>query len=142
MKIDPNRPIGTGAVRRDSQTTGSSGFADNLPVDQARDQAAGPVGPASSLSGLEALFALQEVPDATAGRKRALARGTKLLDRLEDLRVGLLLGHISRDKLAELAQLSRDSIEQTDDPALQEILQEIELRAAVELAKFQGESGL
>ena len=110
MKIDPNRPIGTGAVRRDSQTTGSSGFADNLPVDQARDQAAGPVGPASSLSGLEALFALQEVPDATAGRKRALARGTKLLDRLEDLRVGLLLGHISRDKLAELVVASNPEL--------------------------------
>jgi hypothetical protein len=84
------------------------------------------------------LFALQEVPDATAGRKRALARGHRLLDRLDELRLGLLLGHIARDKLADLARLARDGGQEVDDPNLREILAEIELRAEVELAKLQG----
>jgi len=104
---------------------------------QTPDQSVGSLAPSAALSGLEALFALQEVPDATTGRKRALARGTKLLDRLDDLRVGLLLGHISRDKLSELAQLAREGSQGLDDPELREILEEIELRAAVELAKFE-----
>jgi hypothetical protein len=92
------------------------------------------------LSGIEALMALQEVPDAMAQRKRALARGDRMLDRLDDLRRGLLLGHISRDKLSDLARLAGESSSQVDDPALAEVLQEIELRAQVELAKLS-ESG-
>ena len=140
MKIDANRPIGTGPARRDTKPSGSSGFADNLPVDGAADQGAAAVAAAPATSGLEALFALQEVPDATAGRKRAFARGQKLLDRLDDLRLGLLLGHISRDKLGDLARLAREGSKDLDDPALREILGEIELRAEVELAKLHNES--
>lgn len=138
MKIDPNRPVGTGPVRRDGKVSGGSGFADNLPVGDGGDQGPAAVAPSKALAGLEALFALQEVPDATAGRKRALARGHKLLDRLDDLRLGLLLGHIARDKLAELARLAREGSQEVDDPTLREILSEIELRAEVELAKLQG----
>lgn len=140
MKIDANRPIGTGPARRDNRTSGSGGFADNLPVDGGTEQGAAAVAAAPATTGLDALFALQEVPDATAGRKRAFARGQKLLDRLDDLRLGLLLGHISRDKLAELARLAGEGSKEVDDPALRGILDEIELRAAVELAKLQNES--
>ena len=49
---------------------------------------------------------------------------------------GLLLGTIPMSKLEQLAQLIRAKREQIDDPKLLEILDEIELRAAVELAKL------
>jgi hypothetical protein len=46
------------------------------------------------------------------------------------------MGTIPMAKLEALAQLVRAKREQIDDPKLIEILDEIELRAAVELAKL------
>jgi hypothetical protein len=135
MKVEANRPVGTSGVRKDGKSKGASGFADNLRTEEEAPVSGIMTTPA--LSGIEALMALQEVPDATAERKRAVARGDRLLDRLDDLRRGLLLGHISADKLADLARLAGDSSAQTDDPNLRDVLQEIELRAKVELAKLQ-----
>lgn len=87
---------------------------------------------------LNTVLALQEAPDATRGRarKRAQERGNMMLDHLEEIRMGLLLGTIPMAKLEQLAQLIRAKREQVDDPKLLAILDEIELRAAVELAKL------
>ena len=65
-----------------------------------------------------------------------------MLDELEQIRLGLLLGQIPRARLEQLAQMVRARREQLDDPKLIAILDEIELRAAVELAKLSGPSGL
>jgi hypothetical protein len=92
---------------------------------------------AAPLAGVGALFALQEVPDATTGRRKAaVARGDLLLDRLGDIQIGLLDGAIDRRGLTQLAAAVRGARAGTDDPALQGVLDEIELRAAVELAKL------
>src|ERR1700735_1519540 len=135
MKVDANRPVGTSGVRKEGKTKSAGGFADNLRTEEEAPAAAVTAAPA--MSGISALMALQEVPDAMAGRKRAVARGTQLLDRLEDLKRGMLLGHISADKLGDLARLAGQSAAQVDDPGLRDVLQEIELRARVELAKLQ-----
>ncbi len=135
MKIDANRPIGTGAIRKDPKSGRSSDFAENLNV-QNQEGGAAPTSGTSGVASIEALFALQEVPDATAERKRAVKRGDRMLERLDDLRRGLLLGTISMDKLSELAHLAREGSRDVDDPQLREVLQEIELRAEVELAKL------
>ena len=65
-----------------------------------------------------------------------------MLDELEQIRLGLLLGQIPRARLEQLAQMVRARREQLDDPKLIAILDDIELRAAVELAKLSGPSGL
>lgn len=93
----------------------------------------------SALSGLDALLAMQSVdPDAGGGRarQRAIKRGEDLLDLLEEIRHGLLLGHIPKDRLAHLAQVVRAKREAGTDPRINAILDEIELRAEVELAKL------
>ena len=107
MKVEANRPVGTSGVRKDGKTKSAGGFADNLRTEEEAPVAGVTATPV--LSGIEALMALQEVPDAMAKRKRALARGDKMLDRLDDLRRGLLLGHISHDKLADLARMAGES---------------------------------
>ncbi len=135
MKVEGNRPVGPAGVRKDGKKSGS-GFADNLKLDD-EGLAANSVGAPQVLSGLDALFALQAVPDATADRKKALARGDQLLDRLEDLKRGILLGSVSREKLGDLARLAREGSQSVDDPTLRNTLQEIELRAQVELTKLQ-----
>ena len=134
MKVEANRPVGTSAIRKDGKSKSAGGFADNLRTEE--EAPASAVTSTPVLSGIEALMALQEVPDATAKRKRALARGDRLLDRLDDLRRGLLLGQISTEKLSDLARLAGESSAEVDDPQLRDVLQEIELRAKVELAKL------
>lgn len=59
-----------------------------------------------------------------------------MLDQLEEIRVGLLTGAIPRDRLEALDRLVQENRGQVVDPRLGEILDEIELRARVELAKL------
>jgi len=46
------------------------------------------------------------------------------------------MGRIPKEKLAELARMVRDRREKGADPVVSRLLDEIELRAAVELAKL------
>ena len=131
MKIEANRPIRPGAGRRDGKVGGES-FADALGGGAGAAPAAGS-GPVGRLA---TLFALQEVPDATTERRKAVARASRLLDRLGAIQLGLIDGTIDGSALASLAATAREARARADDPALQGVLDEIELRAAVELAKL------
>ncbi len=97
-------------------------------------KAADAVGPVAAV---DALLALQEAPDAAHGRAKGVARAEDMLSLLEDVRRGILLGVIPKAKLHQLAQLARQGREGFIDPALDAILDEIELRAEVELAKLE-----
>ncbi len=87
---------------------------------------------------VDAVLAVQEVPDSTEERSRNLAKryGDSILDRLEELRGDLLIGAIPKDRLVGLAQAVRAKRLDSNDPRLNEIIDEIELRAEVEIAKF------
>jgi Class II flagellar assembly regulator len=135
MKVEANRPVGTSGVRKDGKSKSGAGFADSLRTEE--DAPVAGVMATPALTGIDALMALQEMPDATAQRKRAVARGEQLLDRLEDLKRGMLLGRLGADKLHDLVKLATQSASTIDDPNLRDLLQEIELRARVELAKLQ-----
>ena len=90
------------------------------------------------VGGVESILAVQEVPDATDGRSRGLLKqyGDDLLDRLDEFRLAILTGTISKDRLTELAKKLRQKRQDSDDPRLNEIIDEIELRAEVEVAKL------
>jgi hypothetical protein len=91
--------------------------------------------PVAAASGLDALLALQAVDDPVLGRKKAIRRGTALLDTLEQIKADLLIGRVSEGRLNPLMVL----IGQARDrnlPGLDGVLDDIELRARVELAKF------
>lgn len=93
----------------------------------------------SAVSGIDSLLAMQSIdPDAGGGRnsRRMVKRGEDLLDMLEEIRHGLLLGHIPKDRLTELATAVRSKRAAGADPQVSAILDEIELRAEVELAKL------
>ena len=139
MKVEPTAPRPATTVRKTggSSITGSGGFAKALNDTQPSH---GPQMPVSvGFTDMNTVLALQEAPDATSrsrARKRAQERGSMMLDHLEEIRLGLLLGTIPMAKLEQLGQLVRAKREQIDDPKLLAILDEIELRAAVELAKL------
>jgi hypothetical protein len=99
---------------------------------------AGGVEASAPLGAVDALLAAQMVGDATdrEARRRMAQRGEDILDRLEEIRHGLLLGTLSKERLAGLAQLVRNRRDNIGDPRLAAVLDEIELRAEVELAKL------
>ncbi len=90
----------------------------------------------SRVQTLDSLLALQEVPDATQRRSAGVRRGFDLLDRLDEIRMGLLTGSIPADRLSNLVRLVRARRDGVMDPNLNSILDDIELRAMVELAKL------
>jgi len=128
----------TASTRKTKKTSTSGGsFSDTLKgtAESMETVSAGGIGGVSSVS---SIIAVQEVPDSMDERSKGLmiAYGDDLLDRLEELRLGLLLGSIPKENLADLAHRMREKKQHVDDPALKDIIDEIELRAEVEIAKL------
>lgn len=99
--------------------------------DVARTSQAAPVSP---VMGVGSILALQGVGDFSESRRRAVKRGNALLDLLEGIKADLLLGSVSParlDAISEQLSTLRDRV----DPELDAVLDEIELRVLVELAK-------
>lgn len=129
---------GTAPTRKTQKTSVTGGsFSDTL-KETAETMGAGGASGVGGVSPVSAIIAVQEVPDSTEERSKGLmmAYGDDLLDRLEELRLGLLLGAVPKDNLADLAHRMREKKQHVDDPALIEIIDEIELRAEVEIAKL------
>jgi len=97
----------------------------------------GPAASAVPAAAVAGLLQLQEVPDAGQGRSAGLHRGRDLLDGLDAVRLAILDGRIAPPALARLVRLLAAQRAQVTDPGLAQVLAEIELRTAVELAKLE-----
>ena len=139
MKIENGNAIRGNTVQRrsDRQQPGGGEFARSVASagQGERTQTAGIAGPAP-LGAMDALLAVQAADEVLQGRRRARARAEEILDRLEDLRHFLLIGAIPRQRLEQLALAVQAKRAAVDDPRLVEVLDEIDLRAQVELAKL------
>ncbi len=91
---------------------------------------------ASAVQSVDAILALQSVGDFTEAKKRATSSAHNLLDVLDELKLALLEGGLPRNKLVALMNLLQDRRDDTNDASLEAVLDEVEIRAAVELAKF------
>ncbi len=86
--------------------------------------------------GVDALLAIQAPEDALTGRRRRqVKRSHDILDALDDVKVSVLSGDIDDEALLRLQSLIAQHREDTEDQRLQGVLNEIETRAYVELAK-------
>jgi hypothetical protein len=129
-----------GPTSKTAKTAKSSagGFAENLAsLDQATEEPAA-VDTPSAVSGIAALLVTQGVGDSLEreARRKMVQYGEDLLDKLEELRHGLLIGSIPKEKLIVMAQMVRSRRDSVPDPHLASLLDEIELRVEVELAKL------
>jgi hypothetical protein len=97
--------------------------------------------PATPLAALDGVLAIQEVPDATVGRRRAVRRGHGLLDELQELQLGLIDGRLPEATLRGLAARLDEVRPAVDDPKLAAVLDQIEIRAAIEMAKLGRDRG-
>jgi len=91
--------------------------------------------PVAATSSIDALLALQAVEDPLLGRRKAVRRGTALLDTLEQIKADLLVGQVSEGRLNQL-MVRIGQARERNLPGLDGVLDDIELRARVELAKF------
>ena len=133
MRIDgTSKP--TGAYRAGPARSGAtSAFSPEVESAPSAPAEVVPMAPASSL---DALLALQAVDDPLQKRKKAVRRGQAVLDTLDEVKADLLVGRVGEGKLNQLLSLIGQAREQTQ-PGLDAVLDDIELRARVELAKFE-----
>lgn len=134
-KIDgPGGIRPTQNIRRAGKTGAAGGSSFSKHLDESSDTSA--TNGISGTGAVNGILGVQEVDDALAHASKGKMRAQDILDRLEDLRLELLTGAISRDKLLQLVHIVNTRRGQINDPRLTEILDEIDLRAQVELAKY------
>ncbi len=92
---------------------------------------------ARAVSGVDALLALQEMPDATEQRRQAVHRSNDILDELGQLHLVLLIGSMPWQRLQCLVKLLRERPGGYADPPLNNIIADSELHVMVELTKME-----
>lgn len=92
-----------------------------------------------SIAQLDVLLAVQEAEDPTqkSAKKRAHMRADTILDKLEDVRLKMLGGNLTVGHMIDVADVVASHRDKIDDPTLTSIMDEIDLRAQVELAKMR-----
>ena len=131
VRIDGNQRVGNLGGRTATARSSASPFFVDDGSTAASARPATTVAPATSL---DALLALQAVEDPLLRKKRLVRRGTQLLDTLEEMKADLLTGRVSESRLNQLMAVLGQARDKAD-PRLDSLLDDIELRARVELAK-------
>lgn len=139
MKIDSSGRVRSSSLKSKSSTSkveGGGGFARHL---EAGAETSGQISPSAPTQSVDAVVAIQTVGDATSSPANTRARqwGFDTLDQLEQIRMDLLFGAIPKERLINLAQMVSAQRQRADDPRLNELLDDIELRVRVEIAKYE-----
>lgn len=137
MKVNSSRPLqGTAGAKRKSGADAAQGFTPEAMSQSTSAAASAPMSATSAIGSVDALLALQGAGDALSGRQQATDRAFSLLDILDDLKLALLDGVLPRDTIERLVDTLKSRRDATNDPRLEAALDEVEIRAAVELAKL------
>ena len=135
MEIKPTGNVDRAVAKRAAKGTTATGDSFSIVgANEARAQVVSGPGP---IAAIDSILTLQGMEDSTDGRSKGLKHGEHLLDMLDQVRDGLLAGGIPRATLNRLANAVTRRHDTFADPKLQAVLDEIELRAHVELAKLE-----
>ncbi|WP_426023663.1 flagellar assembly protein FliX [Brevundimonas sp. PWP3-1b1] len=135
MKVVGPNGVSTPASTR--TTRSASGFSLGQAPAAASPSAATASTAAGGVSDVSALMALQGIEGPLEKRRRAIRRGGGLLDRLDELKLALLTGDADEGSLDQLARTLREERTDDGDADLSALLDQIDLRASVELAKAE-----
>ena len=119
MKVDQTRRNSPASVKRSSGNRGveSSDF-DSLLISEQKIDA---VAATNRISSVDAVVGLQEITGDNRDERGAKNRANLILDKLEDIRMGLLLGQIPKTNLEELSKILISARENSIDSNLLEI---------------------
>ncbi|MBT4354198.1 MAG: hypothetical protein HOD13_06515 [Rhodospirillaceae bacterium] len=134
MKVDQTRRSSVSKVKtsRGAAAVQDGHFNNLLTSEQKVDVIAS----TNRISAMDSIVSVQEVSDGDGGNNGTKKRAHQILDRLEDVRMGLLMGQIPKSDLMALSDILTVAREKVVDSSLLELLDDIELRAKIELAKL------
>jgi Class II flagellar assembly regulator len=136
LEIRSPRGVDPVSLRRVARVGG--GEAKNFAAEEMADaKTAAALTGTPPIAAVDTILALQEIEDSTDSRARYVDHGEHVLKLLDEVRIGLLAGGIPRAMLNRLAAAVSKRREAFADPKLQDVLDEIDLRARVELAKLE-----
>ena len=101
----------------------------------------GGAAPVSPVASLATLVAVQAAEERTQSRRRAVRRGALILDELDALKLAVLEGRAGQAELQQIARKVESAREASGDAELESLVDAIELRAQVEIAKRQRKDG-
>ncbi len=137
MKIDgPGRLEKADNKKKTNKSSSDGSFGDFMNADET--QAKSDVGGLSQINQTESLLAVQAAEDPTerSARQRMTKRADKILDMLEEMRMNILFGNVTVGQVMAIADVVASYREKISDPRLVVLLDEIDLRAQIEIAKL------
>jgi len=137
MEIKGPGRITTPGVSRKGKKAGANKSGFNEILSSEESAAALPPSGTSPLTAVSSLLSLQEMPTSSEGKSKGLVRVEEMLGHLELIRHGLLAGQIPQRQLKDVAAIVSRERGLSNDPVLDEILDDVELRVKVELAKLE-----
>ena len=138
MKIGQTKRTSSTQSKRSAGSASGAGGTFSLGETEQTRGSAGLSAPAS-VGAVDALLALQgadAVGDAMGAPRGAMERAEDMLDILDQVKLDLLAGKMPANRLTRLLGVVSRRKGRVADPNLQDLLDQIELRARVELAKF------
>ncbi|MGQ0527379.1 MAG: flagellar assembly protein FliX [Alphaproteobacteria bacterium] len=137
MKVEgPGKAQSASSSKKPERKAGTSSFGDFMtdgPVPAAGARAT------QSIALVDSLLAVQgsEDPGERAARRRTYERGDNILKELDKIRLALLGGDLRAGQMLDIADMVAAHREKIKNPAMSVLMDEIDLRAQVELAKIR-----
>lgn len=139
MKIQgPDTTAKTSAARK-SATGSSSKSGEFDKLIHTENEAPAHTRATSMIAGIDSLLLAQESEDPRekSSRKRMGKRAHDILKELDKIRLGMLTGTLSVGNLIDIADVVASHRERLQDAELSSLLDEIDLRAQIEIAKMR-----
>lgn len=138
MKIEgPDKARQAAQTKKKGGVQGGDGSFGSMVTGSAGET--GGAAAARSVARVDALLTVQAAGDPAEGaaRKRMHQRADGILDELDKIRLGLLTGTLTVGQVLGVADIVASHREKIMDPRLTAILDEIDLRAQVEIARIR-----
>jgi hypothetical protein len=137
MKVGGADRVSGASLNKGGAARAGGGFAVDQGAGAGAAHSASPTGGLTGVASIDALLALQSVGSPMERKRKAVRRASRILDVLDEIKVALLDGALTPGALSQLASAIREERAETDEPTLEGVLNDIETRAAVEMAKLE-----
>lgn len=140
MKIEgPKGPGSASGARKAGEVSSADSAAFRGLMAMGDTAEAVPARAAQNITQLDALLALQGAEDPTerAARRRMAKRSDDVLTALDRVRLGMLTGTMTVGDMIDVADVVATHRDRVHDPELTALMDEIDLRAQVEIAKMR-----
>lgn len=135
MKIEgPSKTSGAGGTKKTGKVDSDGSFEDFIASAPKGTQGASVT---NSIARVDSLLSVQgaESPTERAAKKRMRERGEDILGELDRLKMSILTGTMTLGQVIDISDVVASHRERISDPRLTAILDEIDLRAQIEIAK-------